>query len=1015
MDNFPDRVTEFVSASIRTLIDEGLEVTEQSAHHLKLNINSGYINTRLNLLHMTPDNSLTKIFCTSNYGFVPDTLNSYSPQDTVNTTHWNDITKPYGQSMIEMTAGYWKKDMVAILPNGNVFYVYGQEEFLTSVAAKAAPMQYIPPTTAIAFVFLAFIVCRKSDTSIADRLIDIRPFFQRIWGLLGDTADTRPANASINMMSTGLLNGGILSINAIDPTTFDLSAGNALIVDNTDILNPIYKTVNWDTFTGIPDIHLLTNDTTYVTITELGTIAFHLAELTAEERRDYIEIGWMDHPGRAEIEFAKTEPYYNAGLQSQFNDFIESYSPFNISGNEYTFSTGLTIQREEGSVFDGNSNYSTTTKSPHIINTPYLNPVDINYYHRNGTGGSWVNNLAPVSTIDPDNYDKNGVLTLVPTNRWTIQVIMFYPTYQSNDIQYGQATYNTYKEALSNLYTIIELNPYNVGDVFRTWLIVKQGASDLSDSAQAVFITAGRLRLNEVIGGIQNDQAVIETQSTGQITGGYVTPIGGIHFNVSAGSGYITDNATHYTRVTWEAATNLSTVVDGENFVMVDIDGLVFVTGVIDNYYNYIQIAIMFSGGGNTQLVEVINSPRSVKDFPQKTMRYQQLAVKAIIGYGFEVTERANPNFLELSIAAGNVFMNFNEYIYGITSTFTRMYLTSDYGWVPFTTPPLNTLVPSIYNDITKHYGSALVPLTAGYWKKDLIFRTIAGHVFVICGQTEYATKELALNAGLPSLPTQLDAVAVYLCVVVCQKEDLTIADRIVDIRPQFSRVFQDTTNINKVPTGGTKGQRLAKLSASDYELEWLTDIAAGSAQEIQFNTSNGFDADANLKFDKSNKALLVNGATTANNTPIAASGDVDSAVKVILQNINAGIDASTEFRAVSDTSNSYTTVGSNSSNYADPLETLWKADDSFLEAVGGDLTVGTATAGKKIILHTGGVQSTNIRGEVDDSGVNLAAGNSFRVNNFDVMNIITTAANAVEEAAAFAAGSKIVIRTDLL
>ena len=1013
--DFQDRVSEFAGSAIKTIIEEGLEVSEQALHKLKIHVESGYISTRLNRVHIVPDDTLIKVFATSDYGFVPDTNNFYSPQDTVNTTYWNDITKPYGQSMIEMTAGYWKKDLIAIFPNGNIFYVYGQQEFLTSVLARSAPIQTIPSSVSVAAVYLAFIVCRKNDTTIAERIIDIRPNFPRVWGQLGDDADTRPANASINLMSTGLLNGGLLTINVSDPTKFDLSAGNALLVDNTDILNPTYTTINWDNFTGIENPYLTTEDTIYININSAGEIEFHTAELTAEQRRDYVEIGWLDHPGRTYIEFAKTEPFYNAGIQSQLNDFIESYSPYNIYGNEYTAATGLTIKRSEGSIFDGNSNYSNNTKSPHIITTSTEEPCTINYYHRNGLTG-WVNNLPQVTNIDPHNYDKNGVLTTVPTNYWTIQVIFYYPIYESNDIQYGQEAYSTYQEALSRLYALIELNPYNSADVFRTWLIVKQGATDLTNTSEAVFFTAGRLRLNEVIGGIENNQPTIETHSTGQVLGGYITPTGGITFTVSAGNGYITNSTNFNTRVTWEETTGLSTVVDGRNFIMVDIDGNVFCSSIVDNYYNYIQVGVMFTGGGNTQIVEIINSPRSIRDFPQRVLRYQQIAMKAIIGDGCEVTERATPNLLELSIADGTIFINMNEHILGNTSTFTRMYLTSSHGWVPYLALPLNKIVPSIYNDITKPYGSALVTMTDTYWKKDLIFRTSSGNVFVICGQAEYATKDLALNAPLPSVPGQLGAVAAYLCVVVCQKEDTSISDRIIDIRPFFDRLFQDTSNINKVPTGGLTGQRLTKIDNTDFNVTWETDSPAGNNQELQFNDNGIEGASSNLKYDKVNKTLMFNGAPSLNNTPISVLDSIDSNAKILIRNTySGGVDASAEFMSMSDDEESFTAVGSNNSSYSDPLETLWKANDSYLSAGGGDLTIGTESPNKNIILYTGGVQSTNIRGEVTSSGINLVTGNAFMVNGFNLMNMITTAANASEEAIAFAAGSKIVIRTDLL
>ena len=1014
--DFPARVSAFVDSAVRSVIEYGCEVSEQSFNPLKLHVENGVLNTRLDRIPLFPNDTLIKVFATADYGYVPDQYNMFSPADTVNVTHWNDITKPLGQSLIEMSPGYWKKDLVAIFPSGAIFYVYGQQEFLTQSLAKKAPMQAIPITVQVAATFLAFIITRKGDTSIADRFVDIRPNFSRVWGLNGDTADTKPANASINMMSTGLLNGGILSVNNTNSSHFDLGGGNAVIVDNADILNPTYITINWNNFSNVITPYLLTHDVSYIRINTNGQISFAVNTLTADERRDNIQIGWLDHPNRTSITFAKTEPFYSAGIGSQLNDFIESYSPFNIDGNEYSPSANLTIQRSQGSVFDGNSNYSNDIKSPHIIKSDVIDPVRVTYFYRNTYGG-WINNGTSVANIDPNHWDNNGVLTQVPIGNWTIQPVIYYAVQQKNSIQYGQTVYNTYKEALSNLYTIIDINPYLASGVFRTWIIVKQGATDLSNSSQAVFLNAGRIRLNDIIGGTENNQSMIETNTTGQVEGGFITPIGGTNFIVSAGSGYITDNATFYKRVTWEE-TQLSTIVDGRNFVEVDIDGNVFCSDVPDDYYNYIQVGVMFTGGGNTQIVEIINSPRSIRDFPGRVMRYQEIALQAIIGSGCEVTERDYPNYLQLQIAPGIIYVNMNEHIVGLTNSFVKMYNTANYGWVPDMVSTQNFVIPSVYNDMTKPYGQALTEMTSTYWKKDLIFRCPDGNVFLIYGQGEYASKDEARRAPLPTLPGQIGAVVTFLYAIICQKEDTSISNRLLDIRPYFLRVFQQDISASGIPVGGTTNQVLSKIDSTDFNTQWIDISAHGLSQEIQFNSAGVFDSNPNFKFDQANNALLIGGAQSMINTPISVIGNIDSNIKYVIKNTYQGLDSSSEYRALADTSDINTlfcSIGINNSTYSDPSETLWKPLNSFLYSNGGDLTIGTESPSNVIKFHTGGVQNSNIRAIVDDDGINLSAGNSYRVNDFNLMNIITTAANADEEAAAFAAGSKIVVRIDLL
>lgn len=511
--------------------------------------------------------------------------------------------------------------------------------------------------------------------------------------------------------------------------------------------------------------------------------------------------------------------------------------------------------------------------------------------------------------------------------------------------------------------------------------------------------------------------AGIEGQSTGQIEGGVITPTGGINFSVSYGHGFITDNSTFMKKVVWGTHNDLATVVDGRNFVYVDVDGNVFVSGVEDDYYRYIELGIVFSGGGNAQLIEVLNVNRSVKNFPQKVLVYQQKAVKAIISYGSDVVERELPNHLQLQINAGSIYTNFTEYPVGQTINFNKMHLTSNYGWVPDLSN-LNLVSPYLWNDITKGYGTDLVGLTDHYWKKDLIFRVPSGNVYYIYSQAQYATKELALNSPFPYLPEQLTAIATFLAVIVCKKEDTSIASRIVDIRPEFARIFNSIITGTKLPAGGSTDQILVKIDNTDFNSEWRTDVAPGLDKQVSFNDGGAKAGDVGLTYDKSNTALGIGAPTTYANNPLAIGGNFDSYLQVNIKNNSIGTSASSDYIATtndgSDDTN-YVDIGINNQNYNDADFEVMKAHDSYLLANGGNLTIGTMSSTGKIVLHTEGTLNGNIRAEIDTTGISLPAGESYKVNGFDLMNIVTTAANSSEEAAAFAAGSKIVIRTDLL
>jgi hypothetical protein len=181
----------------------------------------------------------------------------------------------------------------------------------------------------------------------------------------------------------------------------------------------------------------------------------------------------------------------------QFNDFLSVFGAFNINGNIYAaFLNDLRIQRSSGRTFDDGVNFRNNPLSPHVLSTPTEAPVsEIWYFHRDpGDPSGWNNNLPLATIIDPDNWDDGtGVLAAVPVGKFTIQLITFYAPWDVTDIQYGQVVYNTLAEAEEALLLAVDLNPWNSAwDTLRGWLIVGQGATDLSNAAQAKFVTASR-------------------------------------------------------------------------------------------------------------------------------------------------------------------------------------------------------------------------------------------------------------------------------------------------------------------------------------------------------------------------------------------------------------------------------------------------------------------------------------------------------------------------------------------
>lgn len=306
-----------------------------------------------------------------------------------------------------------------------------------------------------------------------------------------------------NLMCTGLLAGGQLSINKTDPTKFDIAEGVAIFVDNwTDPENPTRSVLSFNSMSGISPEFLETEAESYIYINSSGEIVQRTTEVFGEEERTLVYLGWVSHVDNTEIDAVFSEPRTIVSPKNTLYDFLNAFGPFNIEGNEYApAGNNLKLKRSAGKTFDADANYETSPMSPNIIVTDAANPVEIIYYYRD-ENGEWVNNNAPVENVDPNHYDTGTGLAEVPTGKWTIQPVMFYAPWGTTDIQYGQRVYDTYAEARADIWTGVQLNPYNSRwDTFRGWLFVKQGATDLSDPEQAVFVSAGKLGLVSISSG----------------------------------------------------------------------------------------------------------------------------------------------------------------------------------------------------------------------------------------------------------------------------------------------------------------------------------------------------------------------------------------------------------------------------------------------------------------------------------------------------------------------------------
>lgn len=308
------------------------------------------------------------------------------------------------------------------------------------------------------------------------------------------------------MIATGLLEGGILSINTSSGSiTFDIASGHGLIADQTDPDAPIVTMVKWEDKTNVSPTYLTSDIRSSIYINNAGGIYQTNSPVGFQDTRDYIFIGRLLHSNKTTISQASTLPRVIYDQAFQIDDVSMALGNINISGNTYTYNgNNLNINKASGQSYRLGANYVNNPALANITTDSIGTAISFQYRYRDSFGG--FKTSAFTTAIDPANYDDNsGSPTSIPTTggkpRWTIQRIYFFPGLGNTFITYGQ----TYYTALADAKAAISIetpviDPYLTTEAsLRGYLIVERTTTNLSDTINNMFIPTGKL--GEVMAG----------------------------------------------------------------------------------------------------------------------------------------------------------------------------------------------------------------------------------------------------------------------------------------------------------------------------------------------------------------------------------------------------------------------------------------------------------------------------------------------------------------------------------
>jgi hypothetical protein len=357
----------------------------------------------------------------------------------------------------------------------------------------------------------------------------------KVWTSANDGADSGldadalrgvSGDRFIEEVQTGLLYGGVLSINAGNTAAVDVSAGAGIIVTVNASTGgypaPTLQTIEWTAKTGVTLAGMTTSDFTFFRIDSSGNLQQASNNFTQTEYSNSIIIGNAVHQSRAFVNRVHYHPIVAYASSAQYETFIRYFGPLKVDG--YVMSGfGVTggIQHTTGTAFALGANMDTDVNNPSLVTDSASVPVQQLFYMFRNAGGTYITDPTARTTVNFGNYDDgDGTLGNVGNNNWSIQRVYKIPGVNNAlYIYYGHAVYSTLTVAANNIllesFAEADITRYN--GVFLGWLVVRGNGSNVSSSGDCRIIPGGFFR-NTTGGGGASTQLNLDDLGDVQIT-----------------------------------------------------------------------------------------------------------------------------------------------------------------------------------------------------------------------------------------------------------------------------------------------------------------------------------------------------------------------------------------------------------------------------------------------------------------------------------------------------------------
>lgn len=300
-------------------------------------------------------------------------------------------------------------------------------------------------------------------------------------------------------MSTGTASGGEINVNAGNPAAVDIGAIDGYVVtfDNATQNEPTVTRVTTSAQTVVMDAGALARTITWWVMDATGTVIQRATKPSNAERRSLLTLGVTTQEGGI-ILTDQTLPVFLRQPANQLVDLMDSLGPFLIQGSVITANgANLSVNQSAGTLFARAFNHFSgpvITDDPNVNTVLAQTPAQFRYITRSALV------FGPLrTTLDVANYDNNGVITSIGGggNNSTLHRIFLFAANTANAqlvVQYGQTIYSSLSNAVNAIGSgTFVVNPLILGvGTLIAYVAVTRSATNLTDPAQAIIITAGR-------------------------------------------------------------------------------------------------------------------------------------------------------------------------------------------------------------------------------------------------------------------------------------------------------------------------------------------------------------------------------------------------------------------------------------------------------------------------------------------------------------------------------------------